>query len=138
MSTRDISWGIKKPYSQYVGSTTLPPSCPVCIAILGTSNSWSPKELSRENHTHTGFLRHRSHNISGLIISDFFMEFTQKCWGCFQSKIQYMVTKWHFWTQLHQSSDELSAPLSPVLPLFKSTENCSIMNYDITNGSEWS
>jgi hypothetical protein len=47
-----------------------------------------------------------------------------------------MVTKWHFWMQLHQSSKELSAPLFPVLPLFQGTENGSIMNYDITNGSE--
>jgi len=38
--------------------------------------------------------------------------------------------------QMYQSSKELSAPLFPVLPLFKGTENYSVTNYDITNGSE--
>ena len=134
MSTRDISWGVKTVQQPVRRADTLA-TIMSCLEILGTSTSWSPMGLSRENLMHTSFLCHRSHNMSGLIISDFFMECTQKCWGFFQSK---MVTDWHFWMQLHQSSKELSAPLFPVLPVFKGTENCSIINSDITNGSEWS
>jgi hypothetical protein len=96
MSTRDTSCeGGKQPDSHYLGLTTMPPSWPVHLANLGTLNSWSPKGLSRESLMHTGLPCHRSHNMSGLIISDFSMERPPKCLGCFQSKIQFMVTKWH-------------------------------------------
>jgi hypothetical protein len=45
MSTRCISWWGKG--GRCVGLTTLPPSSVDCLEILGTSNSWITKSLSR-------------------------------------------------------------------------------------------
>jgi hypothetical protein len=45
MSTRSIYWRNKG--GRCVGLTTLPPSCFVCLEILGGSTSWSLKDLTR-------------------------------------------------------------------------------------------
>jgi len=44
MSTRNAWWGKG---DRCVGLTTLTPSCPDCLEILGASTSWSPKGLFR-------------------------------------------------------------------------------------------
>ena len=45
MSTRFISWVFKG--GRCVGLTTLPPSCADCLEIMGASDSWIHKSLSR-------------------------------------------------------------------------------------------
>jgi hypothetical protein len=42
MITRDVSWGKG---GQCTGLTTLPPSCADCLAVLGASTCWSPKDI---------------------------------------------------------------------------------------------